>query len=98
MVVNSIVFWLFFAIVLLPYFLLFSKNAKGQNVWLLLASYFFYGWADWKMIPLLIVVTFVFFQLGKAIALNNKPQPKVASRLTTVGVVLGVGVLVYSSI
>ena len=59
MVVNSINFWLFFAIVLIPYFLFF-KRKEGQNLWLLAASYIFYGWADWKILPLLVAVTGVF--------------------------------------
>lgn len=95
MVVNSINFWLFFAVVLIPYFVFLRKNGGRQNLWLLLASYFFYGWADWKMIPLLVMVTIVFYWLGLNIKKNNKDNPKLASRLTTLGVVLGIGVLVY---
>lgn len=95
MLVNSIPFWIFFAVVLLPYFTIFKNKAKAQNLWLLLASYFFYGWADLKMIPLLIIVTAVYYFLGICIAKSNKANPKKASLLTTIGVVLGVGVLVY---
>lgn len=95
MVVNSIIFWLFFAVVSLPYFVLLRKSYKAQNLWLLLASYFFYGWADWKMIPLLAIITIVFYWLGLQIKKNNKDNPKRASHLTTLGVVLGVGVLFY---
>ena len=95
MVVNSIIFWLFFAVVSIPYFIFFRKSCRGQNLWLLLASYFFYGWADWKMIPLLIIITIVFYWLGLQIEKNNVSNPKRASHLTTLGVVLGVGVLFY---
>lgn len=95
MLVNSINFWLFFAAVLIPYFVFLRKTWGGQNVWLLLASYFFYGWADWKMIPLLVIVTLVYYWLGLNIKKNNKDNPKFASRLTTFGVVLGIVVLVY---
>lgn len=95
MLVNSFVFWIFFAIVILPYFTIFTKNVRWQNLWLLAASYFFYGWADWKMLPLLAVVTAIYYALGLCIARNNKQNPKKASWLTTLGVVLGIGVLVY---
>jgi len=95
MVVNSINFWIFFTLFLLAYYTLFRKSSRGQNVWLLVASYVFYGWADWKMLPLLAVVTLVYYLLGAAISKNNKPNPRLASRLTTLGVVLGVGVLIY---
>lgn len=95
MVVNSINFWLFFAAVLLPYFLLYKAGSKWQNVWLLLASYFFYGWADWRMLPLLAVTTLIFYGLGIGIEKNIESNPKKASRLKVLGIVLGVGVLFY---
>ena len=95
MIFNSFVFWIFFAVVLLAYYLVFQHKAKAQNMWLLLASYFFYGYANWKMIPLLVIVTLVFYQLGIWIEKDNESKPQRASRLTTLGVILGVGVLVY---
>lgn len=95
MVVNSINFWLFFIATLLPYFLLYKAGSKWQNVWLLLASYFFYGWADWRMLPLLAVTTLIFYGLGIAIGRNMETNPKKAARLKTLGVVIGLGVLVY---
>lgn len=50
---------------------------------------------DWKMCALLLVATVVFYLLGIAIAKNNGSNEKVASRLTTLGVLLGVGMLFY---
>ena len=94
MVVNSINFWRFFAAVVVPYFLCF-RGQRGQNVWLLLASYVFYGWADWRILPLLVGVTAVFYGLGLAIARNNESNPRRASQLTTLGVFLGLGILFY---
>lgn len=41
MVVNSISFLLFFAVVFIVYYLLKGKDGKRQNLWLLVASYFF---------------------------------------------------------
>ncbi|MBP5796960.1 MAG: MBOAT family protein [Bacteroidales bacterium] len=57
------------------------------------ASYFFYGYADWKMLPLLIIATLVFFYLG--IGIKRSKSEKTASWLTVLGVVLGVGLLLY---
>lgn len=95
MVVNSIDFWLFFAATLLPYFLLYKAGSKWQNLWLLIASYFFYGWADWRMLPLLAVTTLIFYGLGIAIGKNVETNPKKASRFKTLGIIVGLGVLVY---
>ena len=95
MLVNSIPFWIFFPIVAIPYFLLLKKSAKAQNIWLLLVSYFFYGYAEIKMIPIILIATVVFYFLGIQIQKDNTNNPKRASWLTTLGVVLGVGMLVY---
>ena len=93
MVFNSIPFLLFFAVVFFVYWFLLKKNTKAQNVFLLVASYFFYGYADWRMLPLLMVSTTVFYFLG--ISIGRSKTEKFASWLTTTGVVLGVGLLFY---
>lgn len=93
MVFNSIPFVLFFVVVFFVYWLLLKKSTKTQNVFLLVASYFFYGYADWKMLPLLIAATAVFYFLG--IGISRAKTEKAASWLRTLGVVLGVGVLLY---
>ena len=97
MVVNSVRFLLFFIVVFTAYYLPVSKKyPRFQNLWLLLSSYFFYGVADWSMVPLLIGATIVFYGLG--LWLKNEMQKqhrKNASRLTTLGVCLGIGLLLY---
>ena len=85
MLINSLVFLLFFIVFLIPYFLLKGKGAL-QNLWLLAGSYFFYGWADWRMLFLLFGATTVSYFLPK---IRNKKAAM------TGGVVLGVGLLVY---
>ena len=67
MLVNSILFWIFFAVFLLPYFTLMRGSSKVQNLWLLAASYVFYGYADYRMVILLIIATITFYVLGLAI-------------------------------
>lgn len=97
MVVNSLNFLLFFTVVFIVYYLpICRKNTRIRNGWLFLVSYFFYGVADWKMIPLLLSATIVFYALGlwlkREMVKNNE---KTASHLTTLGVCLGVGILLY---
>ncbi|TGK06827.1 MBOAT family protein [Leptospira semungkisensis] len=65
MLFNAFVFLLFF-IVVYAVFLAFAFKAKnhpwalrGQNLWLLAASYFFYGWWDWIFLTLIVVSTLV---------------------------------------
>ena len=95
MVVNSIHFLLFFVVVFSVYYSILKDKSKAQNTWLLLASYFFYGFAAWKMIPLLLLATVVFYGLGIAIGRTRQTKAMQASALATVGVLLGVGLLLY---
>ena len=97
MVVNSVRFLLFFVVVFTVYYLPVSKkHPRFQNLWLLLSSYFFYGVADWSMVPLLIGATIVFYGLGMWLKSEmQKQHRKNASRLTTLGVCLGIGLLLY---
>lgn len=57
-----------------------------QNIWLLIASYMFYGWADWRMMGLLLLSTVAFYCL---------PMLKDKKISMVLGVTLGVGMLVY---
>ena len=95
--VISINFSLFFVVVFVVYYLpVCRKSPIFQNIWLLTASYFFYGYADWQMMPLLFGATIVFYSLGWWLRSEmQKNHVKAASRITTLGVVLGVGLLLY---
>ena len=97
MVVNSLTFLLFFVVVFTAYYLpVFKKTPKYQNWVLLISSYFFYAYADWRMIPLLFVSTAVFYGLGIWIKKKvDEEKWDAVTRLTVLGVVLGVGVLLY---
>lgn len=62
MILNSIAFTLFFSIFLVPYFSVRDK-VRAQNSFVLLASYVFYGWTDWRMVGLLFLATVIFMVL-----------------------------------
>jgi len=57
MLFNSIEFAIFLPIVFLLYWFVFSKNARWQNICLILASYTFYGMWDWRFMGLLAFTT-----------------------------------------
>jgi len=65
MLFNTIEFWVFFAFVLALYPLL---RRRGQNLFLLLASYFFYACWDWRFLGLLLLSSTTDWFLGAAIA------------------------------
>lgn len=91
MFLNSLPFAVFFVMVLIPYFSIFRRSWQQQNLWVLAASYFFYGWADWRMLLLLIGVTIVFYCLGRKIESVKKFNKDKESRiLTAIGIIIGV--------
>ena len=93
MMFTSFEFLFFLIVVFLLYWFVFKKNYKRQNIILLIASYVFYGVAEWRMLPLLLFSTIVFYGLANAI--HDSKSEKKASWLTILGVVLGIGVLLY---
>ena len=99
MLVNSIIFWIFFAVFLLPYFTLMRGSNKIQNLWLLAASYVFYGYADWRMAVLLLAATILFFCLSLALpnreGTSNTKSENRRKALVTLGIILGAGMLLY---
>ncbi|MCU7931863.1 MAG: MBOAT family protein [Candidatus Thiodiazotropha sp. (ex Codakia rugifera)] len=58
MLFNSFIFWAFFAVVIILYWRL---NHRGQNFLLLIASYVFYGYWDWRFLGLIAFSTIVDF-------------------------------------
>ncbi|WP_418510292.1 MBOAT family O-acyltransferase [Corallibacter sp.] len=64
MLFNSITFLIFLPISFSLYWFLLKKSTKGQNILLLLASYFFYGWWDYRFLFLIALSTIVDYFLG----------------------------------
>lgn len=91
MLINSIIFWGFFLMVLIPYFSILRKNSRWQNLWILIASYVFYGYADWRMVFLLLISTLVFYLLG----IWSKGSNQRSKLAMVVGVIAGIGTLIY---
>jgi D-alanyl-lipoteichoic acid acyltransferase DltB (MBOAT superfamily) len=62
---NQLPFWLLFLVVLLPYHRL---SHRGQNRLLLVASYLFYGFWDYRFLLLILVSTIIDFIGGLGVA------------------------------
>lgn len=93
MAFNSLPFLLFFVAVFTLYWFPLKGRTKAQNVLLLLASWFFYGYASLKLLPALILVTVAYYGLG--IAMGKCRSEKGVTALKVLGVVLGVGMLLW---
>ena len=64
MLFNSLAFAVFLPVVFLLYWFVFNRNLKGQNVFVVAASYFFYGWWDWRFLFLIVFTTLCSYGAG----------------------------------
>jgi len=65
MLFNSLDFAIFLPIIFLLYWFVFSKNKQQQNLTILVASYIFYGFWDWRFLFLIFFSSLVDFFIGK---------------------------------
>lgn len=93
MIFNSIPFVAFFIVFFFLYWIIFNKNVKVQNLLLLLGSYFFYGWADWRLVSFLILVSALNFFLG--IKIENASSEKLKRFFLYIGLIQGIGGLLF---
>jgi len=61
---NSFSFGLFLPIVFIVYWVIGAKKIKFQNLFLLIASYFFYGLWDWRFLLLIVASSLVDYIAG----------------------------------
>ena len=64
MLFNSIDFAIFLPIVFILYWFVTQKSLKLQNALIVIASYVFYGWWDWRFLFLIIFSTIVDYIIG----------------------------------
>ena len=90
MLFDTPVFFAFLTLVVLAYWRL---GWRRQNGFLLFASYFFYGWWDWRFLSLILISTVVDFFCARVIASSdNQLKRKV---LLTISVTLNLGFLSF---
>lgn len=73
MLFNSIQYAFFLPIVFIIYWLL-KKNYKVQNILIVIASYIFYGWWDWRFLLLIALTSFCSWGSGLLIARDQRPK------------------------
>lgn len=92
MLFNSIDFAIFFPIVFLFYWAL-SKHLTARNLLILISSYVFYGWWDWRFLFLIVISSFVDFIVGQQ--LHRTTDLKRRKGLLLISLVVNLGFLVY---
>ena len=64
MLFNSLDFAIFLPVVFIIYWYLSKRNLTFQNLLIVVASYIFYGWWDWRFLLLIVISTVIDFTVG----------------------------------
>jgi D-alanyl-lipoteichoic acid acyltransferase DltB (MBOAT superfamily) len=76
MLFNSLDFAVFLPIVFLLYWFVANKNLKLQNTLIVVSSYIFYGWWDWRFLSLIIFSTLVDYTIGQKLRTENRQSKR----------------------
>src|SRR5689334_11332000 len=79
MTFTTLTFLIFFVVVFALYWTL--RNRRAQNVLLVIASYIFYGWWDWRYCLLMVAASFLDYFVG--LGLNKTDNPRKRKLLLT---------------
>ncbi|MEE1971560.1 MULTISPECIES: hypothetical protein [Maribacter] len=93
MLFNSFEFLVFLIVVFLLYWFVFNKKIRHQNILLLLASYIFYGWWDYRFLSLIILSTLVDYLVGLQIHGTTKASRKKV--LLGISMAFNIGLLAF---
>ena len=91
MLFNSLEFLIFLPTVFLLYWFVFQKNLRVQNSLLLISSYVFYGWWDYRFLSLIFLSTVVDYFAGLKIYGSN--DKKVRKSYLWISIFFNLGLL-----
>ena len=92
MLFNSLEFAIFLPIVFLLYWFVFGKNLKLQNLFIVVASYVFYGWWDWRFLVLLAFTSLFSYVCGILIE-KYRNTPRKAMTVNVLNIVVNLLIL-----
>ncbi|WP_281542528.1 MBOAT family O-acyltransferase [Maribacter aestuarii] len=92
MLFNSLEFAIFLPLVFGLYWMLSKARLQIQNLFLILISYIFYGWWDWRFLFLIVLSTVVDYTIGHYIH-KNRTDKKKAKAWLTLSVMVNIGLL-----
>jgi alginate O-acetyltransferase complex protein AlgI len=88
MIFNSLTFLVFAPLAIIGYYLL---RGRSRLAFMLLASYVFYGWWDWRFLSLILLSTVVDYYVGLKLETASKPRRR--KQLLLVSCILNLGLL-----
>jgi alginate O-acetyltransferase complex protein AlgI len=74
MLFNSLDFAIFLPIVFILYWFVTQRNLKWQNALVVLASYVFYGWWDWRFLSLIVFSTLIDYTIGRQLQITESQK------------------------
>ena len=92
MIFNSVVFIVFIGIVYSLYWIINAKFSRYQNLFLLIASYIFYGYWDYRFLSLIFLSTLVDFFCAKFMLKATVEKRKL---LLFISIIFNLGILGY---
>jgi len=93
MIFNSFEFLVFLPIVFLLYWFVFKGKLWLQNLFIVAASYFFYGWWDWRFLILIAFTTLCSWLSGIWIGRTRQEEKKKAKIITAVNITINLLIL-----
>ena len=88
---NSIEFLLFLSIIFFLYWFIVNKNLSTQNALVVIASYVFYGWWDWRFLFLIFCSTLIDYAAGLLLVKTESQRRRKA--LLALSVICNLGFL-----
>ena len=91
MLFNSIDFAIFLPIVFVLYWFVTNSNLRWQNMLLVVASYIFYGWWDWRFLSLILFSSVVDYLIG--VQLDKQDEERKRKMLLWTSMLVNLGFL-----
>lgn len=92
MVFNSFEFAVFLLVVFFLYWFVFNRELRVQNLFLVVASYIFYGWWDWRFLFLIAFTSACSFAAGLLIE-KYREDPRKAKAVSVINIVINLLIL-----
>ena len=93
MLFNSIEYLVFLPFVFLIYWILLKEKTQLQNLLILLASYIFYSWWDWRFLSLIFISSMTDYVLG--IRIHHTDDPVIRKRFLYISLAVNIGILCF---
>ena len=93
MLFNSLEYLFFLPSIFFLYWFIFYRNLKIQNLLILISSYVFYGWWDWRFLSLIFISTGVDYFVG--LKIYNSQDNSVRKSYLWVSILFNLGLLCF---